>query len=361
VRTGRALCLVVVAGCGRLAFDETGAVDAPTQAANTIFVTSTTKRPDLIGSLAGADAMCMERAAAVGLQETFVAWMSTTTVDAIDRLGDARGWRRIDGLPFADTIEDIQAGAILYPASLDESGDEVGGWPPVATGTNEVGRFDPVVGTCGDWTTTTGVTYYGSINAASTGFTAYSQTTCSEAMHVYCMGIDRQRSVMPPPESGRKAFVAPLWTPGGGLASADAHCQATASSAGLDGTFKALLASSTGSAASRFDLQGPRWVRTDGILLADTATDFMAGRRHTGIQVAANGTSYFEDEVVWTGSSSTGSFDLDSTTAGAHCADWTTTSGSAGTGVAGDRRVSLFDAIYPLPCSSAHLLYCLET
>src|SRR5690606_4557544 len=82
---------------------------------NLVFVTSTTHEPASLGGLAGGDAICAARAEAAGLPGTYVAWLSTATVDARDRLGSARGWRRVDGEPFADTVEDLASGKIFYP------------------------------------------------------------------------------------------------------------------------------------------------------------------------------------------------------------------------------------------------------
>jgi len=74
-------------------------------AVNFVFATSTSYPADF-GGLAGADAICNQHAGDAGLPGTYVAWLSTTTVDARDRLAGARGFVRPDGLPFADTVDD---------------------------------------------------------------------------------------------------------------------------------------------------------------------------------------------------------------------------------------------------------------
>lgn len=53
-------------------------------------------------------------------------------------------------------------------------------------------------------------------------------------------------------------------------------CAARASDAGLVGTFKALVSTTTASAASRFSTAGPPWVRTDGIPIVAAAADLFA-------------------------------------------------------------------------------------
>src|SRR5690606_988458 len=72
---------------------DAGAADAalPT---NIVFVTSTQHVAQDLGGLEGADRICADRAAAAGLPGTYVAWLSTRTVDARDRLAGARGWVR---------------------------------------------------------------------------------------------------------------------------------------------------------------------------------------------------------------------------------------------------------------------------
>ena len=79
---------------------------------NIAFVTSTSVQISTLGGHLGADALCAQRAEAGGLpSNTYVAWLSTSTVDAKTRLAGARGWVRPDGLPFADTLESPRGGS----------------------------------------------------------------------------------------------------------------------------------------------------------------------------------------------------------------------------------------------------------
>jgi hypothetical protein len=100
---GRWVLVLCIAGCGRVDFELHGVADAPADAAppaNFAFVTSTKQLPTTFGSdLAGADAICNTRATQAGLLGTYVAWLSSTTMPAVNRLGGARGWIRTDGLP----------------------------------------------------------------------------------------------------------------------------------------------------------------------------------------------------------------------------------------------------------------------
>lgn len=89
---------------------------------NRAFVTSTTHVLGALGGLAGADAICNQRAAAAGLDGTYVAWLSSSTASAASRLANASGWVRTDGKPFAKSRGDLLAGRLLYPLELDETG-----------------------------------------------------------------------------------------------------------------------------------------------------------------------------------------------------------------------------------------------
>jgi hypothetical protein len=55
-----------------------------------VFVTSTTQTGNL-GGLSGADQICNDRAVAAGLTGNYLAWLSTSSMDAIDRFSNTRG------------------------------------------------------------------------------------------------------------------------------------------------------------------------------------------------------------------------------------------------------------------------------
>src|SRR5204862_6444894 len=84
----------------------------------------------------------------------------------------------------------------------------------------------------------------------------------------------------------------------GGLAAADARCQQDASAAGVTGTFRALLSTTTMPALDRFlPLPAQPWVRVDGVA---TTRDFVTW--DAPIDVTANGTHV--NTRVFSGSSS---------------------------------------------------------
>jgi hypothetical protein len=136
----------------------------------------------------------------------------------------------------------------------------------------------------------------------------------------------------------------------------DAHCQAEAEAAGLPGTYRALLATTNQSAASRFDLDGPNWVRPDGIALAASPKDLMDGRSVAAFNVAADG-QYISDRV-WAGARSPHDPGADGT-----CVDWT--QNGNGTDLLGDTddastAALLFSDGTGASCNQTRSIYCLQ-
>src|SRR5205085_5550761 len=86
-----------------------------------------------------------------------------------------------------------------------------------------------------------------------------------------------------------------------GIPAADALCAAEARSAGLSGSFKALLASNGKSAASRFNLRGPPWVRVDGVAVVNGAADLNGGTVNAPIDVTAFGIYAINGFWAWMG------------------------------------------------------------
>ncbi len=123
-----------------------------------VFVTSSTHRGDL-GGLAGADAICSARAAAASLPGTYVAWLSTSTVDARDRLSEpgSAGFVRTDGALVAVSIADLLDGALQNPLEFDENGSGPSSFvDAVWTGTSSAGTGSGAY--CSDWTSGSPVT-----------------------------------------------------------------------------------------------------------------------------------------------------------------------------------------------------------
>jgi hypothetical protein len=351
-------------GCGRAHFDPIGdgangdAVivgDGITITSNIAFVTSVGPTLGSLGSLAAADAYCNGRAQAAGLPGSYVAWLSTSTTNAIDRLTGSRGWSRVDGKAFVDTPADLVAGTIFYPLDVDEFGNRVPAMMAVGTATDNNGNV--VAGyTCNDYTSTSGLLWFGLSDRGTMYWTdALGTSACAGPEPIYCFGVGHSQPTTPPPSGTRHAFLLTTdWMPGTGLASADAACRGDATPAGLNGTYQALLATSTASAISRFSLSGTTWARVDEVLLADTPADLAAGRTNVPLEVSADRV-YFAGGPTWSGATDPSTVGSDATT----CTSWTVSSAGVG-GVVGDCGAVGFDNMGGAACNQVLPVYCLE-
>jgi len=329
---------------------------------NLVFVTSTTTAGNF-GGVTGGDAICGARASAAGLAGTYRAWLSTSSVAAIDRLGSASGWVRTDGKPFANSQADLVAGKIYYPILTDELGVPLP-YATAWTGTTDNGQWDGGQ-QCGNWTNTTSVGVTAGSTLGATGdWTAATGNSCSSELRLYCFGIDRASTVTVVPTPGRKIFPsAGTWLPGGGIVSADALCASEAANASLPGTFKALLATTTASAASRFSTSGATWVRPDGIPITATAAQlFSADFYLTTPVLQANGSTYMSynpRRYVWSGASTLTSIGTSAST----CSNWSSSSPSL-VGVLAELGWAvpshLFGGIEYLDCSQPQRLVCMQ-
>jgi len=77
------------------------------------------------GSLEAADAICQQEAADAGLPfpESFIAWLSDSNTDAIDRFTWDGPWKRLDGVLVAHNQADLTDGILFAPINLTEDGD----------------------------------------------------------------------------------------------------------------------------------------------------------------------------------------------------------------------------------------------
>jgi len=144
-------------------------------------------------SLDAADNICRAHAAQAGLElpETFKAWLSTSTVDAIDRIVNDGVWYRVDGVRFAGSIAGLVNGLRESPLQIDENGHATQPTDTVWTGTDTSGHSTGF--TCADWTS--GVdSAFGSLGQelAADGLWTELQffaPGCSDPFpHLYCLG-----------------------------------------------------------------------------------------------------------------------------------------------------------------------------
>ena len=351
---------------------------------NYMFTTSTVQQAYWPGyGLAGADALCNQLAAkstntalAAG---TYVAWLSSTSSNLLSRLNGASGWVRPDGMPVINTVADLNNGKVLYPPRLDENGTDLGADQWVITNTNQDGTATSATSAIYGWVdcngfqsnTNDGTTWIGGGLSSYNNFyfTADYGQPCSATARLYCLGIDRRAQVAVIPSQGRHAFMTRrTWTPDPiqGIYSADALCQSEASAAGLTGVYLALLTPTNSAAAWRFDTTGLPWIRTDGIRITQSASEFFTtGLFDVPPNLSADGTYEFSYEVVWIGTGSNGNPNTVVTDGTSNCSNWQSTIGSAGAGRAGDTATSQFFNFVPSgpygeQCNAALNLVCLQ-
>ena len=335
--------LVVLAACGRDHFDP---------AHNFAFVTSTVEDPLTFGAdFAGADAICRQRASDAGLLGDYVAYLGTNMVRPVDRLGNARGWVRMDGKPLADRVEDVSAGAFYYPLRIDENGEDVGS-VLVATGRQRVGDGTPYH--CNNWQDPARIYDAGTSDATLADWDSSTDTQpCTELAHLYCFGVGLDAPLVPTPVAGRRMFITVQgFAGGGGLTSADALCAQEAALAGVSGTFLAMLPTLAVSAISRFDLTGPTWVRMDGAELAATPLDFISGALETSPSISANGLP--RRALVLSGGVAPGN------TTSNTCLDWTGTTVISGGASWMSDGAAFHGGGADIDCSGAYPIYCFE-
>lgn len=160
------------------------------------FITSTTGTGNLASwtgsggssGLAGADNVCRARALAADLPEpdSFVAWLSTTAVDAKDRITTNGPFRRVDGPMIASSKADLLDGLLATSLAVTDLGTYLPA-PNAYTGTSIAGVDTGA--NCTNWTNpaiNVGATF-GQASLASNNWTTYFQTaSCDTANHLYC-------------------------------------------------------------------------------------------------------------------------------------------------------------------------------
>lgn len=345
--------LVALAACGRIGFDpqDESIRDARVPPlGNRAFVTSSLQAAVTLGGLAGGDAVCGDRAREAGLPGRFVAYLSSSTVNAIDRLAGARGWYRVDGAPLFDTVADMLANRMVMAPRIDERGNDLVAAPEYVTTGTYAGA---ALATCSDYVDAADFATGGVASFTAGSFSNQRPVPCTEPTRLYCFQIDHALALHVTPAAGRVAFLsAASFTPSSGIPAADAICASEAQAAALTGTFLALLPT-TEPAAQRFDASGPTWVRRDGIALARTAADLLAGVLVAPLNVTATGE--YEDQLVMTGGYAPSAPVDPSRT----CDTWTNAAGGSGLGYAVASNLSAFTQT-TADCMAPQRVYCLE-
>ncbi len=153
-----------------------------------VFVTSTA-HPANFGGPAEADSICQQRALQGGLYgaSSFVAWLSTDTVDARDRIVDAY-YLRVDGMTVATSLADLTDGSIAAPIDRNEflllnsfATDHV--WTGTAADGTANGIFN-----CDNWTGTVSNAGFGKTSRTDTFWTGIGGPECADQYPLYCFG-----------------------------------------------------------------------------------------------------------------------------------------------------------------------------
>jgi hypothetical protein len=174
----------------RLACFQTGA-GAPLPDHSTpgkkVFISSAFYNGNL-GGPTGANTKCQTLAAAAGLANSgnFKAWLSTTTVDAKDRLTSNGPWVRVDGVKIADNKTDLIDGTLFTAINVTETGAYVTNSSPW-TSTNPNGTKNTANGTCIDWSSSLNADHGGAgmVNSVRE-WSLYGYGACDLLLRLYC-------------------------------------------------------------------------------------------------------------------------------------------------------------------------------
>jgi len=330
---------------------------------NVAFMTSSVHAGDFGGSAGGAR-ICAERAREAGLHGT--KWLAVTNAaQSFDTaiVGNPGGWVRTDGRPLALSVNALFD--LAYPLALDERGrpvdPAVSAWSGGASGCSDFSSKEETLATR-------------LINArANQGWDYGQDASCSESHSIACFGLDNS-SPLPVAyqASGTIAFATSnnfyprASSVAEALESADALCQAEACDRGLlegypsgsedcwylpktEGRFKALLSTTTTTAASRVNPPDGALLREDGLPWAVTPADLLSGSTLTGLSSGSPPVAY------------TGFIDSPDTLAASledTCHDWTIPS-AFDQAAATDPHESMF-ARRRAPCNGASII-CVES
>lgn len=325
---------------------------------NYVFVTSEKKAVVELGSFAAADAWCQRLADAANLPGTYVAWTTNAYYRMFAR--NPRGWYRVDGKPFADTLEDFaDSKKIFYPARLTEYGADLVNIGEVSVGTGTYNGREDVIGyDCASFTLSTGELLTGDLDGGTTLWTSDGPSVpCSQQVRLYCFGIDKHVTVtVPPATNNRVAFLTTMGQlVGSQVADLDARCSNEAGAAGLSGTYKAWVSTTTAAANARFT-SGAAWKRPDDVIAV--SGDLSELYAPLSVDIAMS----HHNGLAWTGAFQP---DLKATNGATQtCNDWTTNTSTATAYVGMAGRGRFPDAfgvnMTPPVCTNRFYLYCLQ-
>ena len=195
--------LFVAAGCGEVAKrlpdagttdDARAARDAPDTSPRLVFVTGTTTS-GAMGGLAGADALCMTRAARAQLPGRYLAWLATSQGSPTSRMTHHTGpYQLTTGVVIAQGWADLTDGNLASKIDRTESGSVSAGTfvcrgGEVWSNVDGAGNLRTGQGNCADWTSERPTGTGGNVANMDVMWTAGDclQINCSTAMPIYCV------------------------------------------------------------------------------------------------------------------------------------------------------------------------------
>lgn len=349
--------------CGTFTMDNdyvvTAAFVTTSAVPNRVFVTSSTYGvAQLGGNGANADGLCQTAASNAGFPSPsgYKAWLSTSAQSALSKLGSARGWVRVDGLPFADTLADVTGSRVQYPPVIDETGKL--NLRPAWTGTTASGTL--ASSNCSDWSVSMGTGYgvSGDSYGGNGKWTYAVSQPCNNTTGLLCFGTASTAGASVTVNiagTPRRAFTSfGTMMGGGGIASADAACAHDAMMAGLPGSFIAYLETQApGGGLMRFDTTLGPWALPDGRLLSLTAPTFRRDAILVPVERYADGSAVNPYSATgplldWVGAPPQGGNSNS-------CSDWTSTAGNGEVAPANELPTPYSD-----PCSNTAHLLCMQ-
>jgi hypothetical protein len=166
---------------------------------NLVFITSVSGNGNLstwpgaggATGLAAGDAICKSAAAAAGLPQpaSFVAWLSTSSVDARDRVTANGPFKRVDAYTVAGSEADLTDGSLDTSIHVYENGTYVVGTPEIATGTVADGTASGI--DCAGWTSAGQSDDFTGGRANFAGLPEWTEFThnggCHNPLRLYCI------------------------------------------------------------------------------------------------------------------------------------------------------------------------------
>ena len=144
-----------------------------------------------LGGLTGADTKCGDAATAAGVNGTWKAWLSSSAVNAIDRIVDVGPWVDMQGTTIFASKSAIAASGPATAIWYDERGMFLSS-ENIWTATNSQGTYQwgvIMAPPCDEWTSSSmqAGAQVGQVGRTGGAWTSNSGTTCDQNSHLLCL------------------------------------------------------------------------------------------------------------------------------------------------------------------------------